>query len=65
MARVASLLEKGSNIKVTILKILQHSRVAIFTVWNGELDANNRAMLNFPKATMFTKGIDYTVKIVH
>eukprot|EP00253_Pinus_taeda_P024349 PITA_24349 len=64
MATVAALVEKKSNIKVAILKSLQHSWAAIFAVSIGESDADNRAMLNLPEAAAFTKGMDCAVKIV-
>lgn len=67
MARVAAVLELRNNIKVAILKSIEHSWVAVFAVWAGESDTDNHRhgpSLNLPEAAAFTKGMNCAVRIV-
>jgi hypothetical protein len=63
MARVASLLEKRNSIKVAILKSLEQSWAAVFSVWKGGSSADGPA-LYLPEAAAFTKGITCAVRVM-
>jgi len=63
MARVASLLEKKNSIKVAILKSLEQSWAAVFSVWKGGSSSDGLAP-DLPEAAAFTKGMTSAVKIV-
>eukprot|EP01018_Ginkgo_biloba_P040443 Gb_40165 [translate_table: standard] len=62
ISRVSSALEQSSGIKVAILKNLDLSWAAVFSVWRG--GNVDESTIHLPEAAAFTKGMRCVVRIV-